>query len=228
MLTFTTNIAYNRNPRVNPQRKHISEKSLEDVCRGSVCLYIYILICWECKQTNTEITPSLLCSVFEALGDEMHVYIQDTSPEHRDLHTEIPPNLTPFKNEQNKKNYPSSRIPTQTWHKHKPDMNSAFDFKETLDFPFQNTTQAKKLWGRFSDPYQIKIYRISTRLNTTPRTSAHVEAVRCLAFGWLERCLRSKTFGLGKSMQNLDLVAAYDRCLCPKDMMLKAQSPVIR
>ena len=100
-------------------------------------------------------------------------------------------------------------------------MNSAFDFKETLDFPFQNTTQAKKLWGRFSDLY-IKIYRISTRLNTTPRTSAHVEAVRGLAFRWLERCLRLE------SLCNLDLVAEYDRCLCPKEMMLKAQSPVIR
>ena len=80
-------------------------------------------------------------------------------------------------------------------------MNSAFDFKETLDFPFRNTTQAKKFLGRFSEPYQVKIYRISTRLNTTPRASAHVEAVRGLAFRWLARYLRSKTFGLGKSMQ---------------------------
>lgn len=64
MLTFTTNIAYNRNPRVNPQRKHISEKSLEDVCRGSVCLYIYIY--WYAESVNKQILRShhLCCVLF--------------------------------------------------------------------------------------------------------------------------------------------------------------------
>ena len=237
MLTFTTNIAYNRKFQEWIHRESTFLKKAWRTFAVVVYIYIYvyiymyIYIYWYAESVNKQILRSrhLCCVLFLKPLEMRCMCIYKIRPLNVEISTLRFHQISPLsKTNKIKRTTLVPRIPTQTWHKHKPDMNSAFDFKETLDFPFQNTTQAKKLWGRFSDPYQIKIYRISTRLNTTPRTSAHVEAVRCLAFRWLERCLRSKTFGLGKSMQNLDLVAEYDRCLCPKEMMLKAQSPVIR